>query len=138
VRELVPLGLQSLRLTGGEPTLRPRGCRAGGAPEGACAAGGPVAVDERRAASPALAPRARRGGLDRVNVSVDSLRPERIVALARRDLGFAPITALEAATAAGLAPVKVNVVLVRGTNDDEIEALAALTSTGRGTCASSS
>jgi cyclic pyranopterin phosphate synthase len=66
-------------------------------------------------------------GLDRVNVSVDSLRADRIATIARRDLGFDPIRALAAAEAAGLEPVKVNVVVMRGINDDEIEDLARLT-----------
>jgi cyclic pyranopterin phosphate synthase len=69
----------------------------------------------------------RAAGLDRVNMSSDSLRPERIAAIARRDLGFDPVAALDAAERAGLAPVKVNVVVMRGTNDDEIEDYARLT-----------
>ena len=43
--------------------------------------------------------------------------------IARRNLGFDPLAALAAAEAAGLGPVKVNVVLMRGVNDDELEAL---------------
>jgi cyclic pyranopterin phosphate synthase len=66
-------------------------------------------------------------GLDRVNMSADSLRPQRIAEIARRDLGFDPIAAAVAAEAAGLAPIKVNVVVLRGTNDDEIEDFARLT-----------
>jgi cyclic pyranopterin phosphate synthase len=126
VAQLVPLGLQRLRLTGGEPTLRP-GLPALVARLKAVPGLEDLSLSTNGVRLPAMAGALAAAGLDRVNVSVDSLRLERIVALARRDLGFAPITALEAATAAGLAPVKVNVVLVRGTNDDEIEALAALT-----------
>jgi cyclic pyranopterin phosphate synthase len=76
---------------------------------------------------PELAGRLRAAGLDRVNVSADSLRPERVVALARRDLGFDAIRAATVADDAGLDPVKLNVVVIRGVNDDEIEAFARLT-----------
>jgi cyclic pyranopterin phosphate synthase len=65
--------------------------------------------------------------LDRVNLSVDSLRPDRIVAIARRDLGFDPVVAIDAALAAGLDPVKVNMVVIRGVNDDEVVDIARLT-----------
>jgi len=66
-------------------------------------------------------------GLDRVNISADSLRPDRVQAIARRDLGFDLIASANAATRAGLAPVKINVVVMRGVNDDEIMDFAALT-----------
>lgn len=126
VRELVGLGMRRLRLTGGEPTLRPSLVALVGRLK-AIPGLEDLSLSTNGVRLPALAGALAAAGLDRVNVSVDSLRPERIVALARRDLGVDPIAALEAATAAGLAPVKVNVVLVRGTNDDEVEALAALT-----------
>jgi cyclic pyranopterin phosphate synthase len=60
-------------------------------------------------------------------MSADSLRPQRIAAIARRDLGFDPIAAAAAAESAGLSPIKINVVVLRGTNDDEIEDFARLT-----------
>jgi GTP 3',8-cyclase len=60
-------------------------------------------------------------------MSADSLRPERIRLIARRDLGFDPVTAALAAEDAGLAPVKINVVVLRGINDDEIVDFARLT-----------
>jgi cyclic pyranopterin phosphate synthase len=126
VAELAPLGLRRLRLTGGEPTIRPeletlirllRGVD--GIDDIALTTNGVV-----------LAARAagyRAAGLDRVNVSVDSLRPERIARIARRDLGFDPLATLAAAEAAGFKPVKVNMVVMRGINDDEIEDMARLT-----------
>ena len=58
-------------------------------------------------------------GLDRVNVSLDTVRPETFHELTRRDRLHDVIAGLEAAAAAGLAPVKVNAVLMRGVNDDE-------------------
>jgi len=69
----------------------------------------------------------REAGLDRVNMSADSLRPERISAIARRSLGFDPIVAATAAQDAGLAPIKINMVVMRGINDDEVVDFARLT-----------
>ena len=126
VRQLAPLGLRRVRITGGEPTIRPqletliRQLRGVSEVED-------IALSTNGAKLVTMAPSLRDAGLDRVNVSVDSLRPERIAAIARRDLGFAPVQALEAALAAGLTPVKLNVVLMRGVNDDEIADLARLT-----------
>ncbi|GEC09986.1 hypothetical protein SSP24_76410 [Streptomyces spinoverrucosus] len=112
------LGVEEVRFTGGEPLLRP----------------GLVGIVERCAA---LAPRPRlslttngigpertaealeRAGLDRVNVSLDTLRPTVFKALTRRDRHHDVLQGLAAARAAWLTPVKVNAVLMRGMNDDE-------------------
>jgi GTP 3',8-cyclase len=126
VRELAPMGLRRVRLSGGEPTLRPglvdlvARLRAIDALEDLS-----LSTNGTRLAP--IADDLRRAGLDRVNVSVDSLQPARIAELARRREAFDPIAALEAAEAAGLAPIKVNVVVIAGRNDDELEALASLT-----------
>ena len=69
----------------------------------------------------------RSAGVVRVNISVDSLRPDRIAAIARRDLKLDPIRVVHAAIDAGFEPVKINTVVVRGVNDDEIGSLALLT-----------
>jgi cyclic pyranopterin phosphate synthase len=61
----------------------------------------------------------RAAGLDRINVSLDTLRPDVFRALARRDRLGDVLDGLAAAAAAGLAPVKVNTVLMRGRNDGE-------------------
>jgi cyclic pyranopterin phosphate synthase len=74
-----------------------------------------------------LAPRLRDAGLDRMNMSADSLRPERIAAIARRNLAFDPVSAALAAERAGIGPIKINVVVMRGINDDEVEDFARLT-----------
>jgi GTP 3',8-cyclase len=58
-------------------------------------------------------------GLDRVNVSLDTLDPERFKRIAFRDKHAAVLCGLRAARAAGLSPVKINAVLLRGVNDDE-------------------
>jgi cyclic pyranopterin phosphate synthase len=64
-------------------------------------------------------------GLERVNVSLDTLRPERFLELARRDRHADVVAGLAAAAEAGLGPVKVNAVLLRGRNDDEAADLLA-------------
>lgn len=126
VRQLAPLGLRRLRITGGEPTIRPnldellRLLRA--VPEI-----DDIALSTNGVKLPAMAEPLAAAGLDRVNISADSLRPERIRAIARRNLGFEPVGALTAALDAHLDPVKFNVVVMRGINDDEIGDFARLT-----------
>ncbi len=126
VRQLAPLGLRRLRITGGEPTIRPDLERLvamlRAVPEIE-----DIALSTNGARLEALAPALRAAGLDRVNISADSLRPERIAAIARRDLGFDPVRAALAAERAGLAPVKINTVVMRGVNDDEVADFARLT-----------
>jgi GTP 3',8-cyclase len=125
-RQLAPLGLRRLRITGGEPTIRPqihelvRMLRA--IPEIT-----DIALSTNGVRLPELGGLLRESGLDRVNMSVDSLRPDRIVRIARRDLGFDPVRSAEAAERAGLDPIKLNMVVMRGVNDDEVESLARLT-----------
>ena len=126
VRQLAPLGLTRLRLTGGEPTIRPdlqvliRSLRA--VPEIT-----DIALSTNGVKLPEMAPSLREAGLDRVNMSADSLRPDRITAIARRSLAFDPIASALAAQHAGLDPIKLNVVVMRGINDDEIQDFARLT-----------
>ncbi|MEK0430595.1 MAG: hypothetical protein RL139_399 [Gemmatimonadota bacterium] len=126
VRQLAPLGLRRLRITGGEPTIRP-GLPALVAQLRAVPGIEDIALSTNGVKLPELAGALRAAGLDRVNISADSLIPARIAAIARRDLGFAPERAVEAALEAGFDPVKLNVVVMRGINDDEVEAFAALT-----------
>lgn len=126
VRQLAPLGLRRLRLTGGEPTIRPqleelvRMLRAIPGIED-------IALSTNGVRLPDMAAALAEAGLDRINMSADSLRPDRVAAIARRDLGFDLVKAAQAATDAGIAPIKINVVVMRGTNDDEIVDFAALT-----------
>jgi cyclic pyranopterin phosphate synthase len=126
VRQLAPLGLRRVRLTGGEPTIRPqlaslvRMLRAVPQVED-------IALSTNGVKLPELARELVEAGLDRVNISADSLRPERIAAIARRDLGFDPVRSATAAQAAGLDPIKLNVVVLRGMNDDEVVDFARLT-----------
>ena len=126
VRQLAPLGLRRLRLTGGEPTIRPaleslvRQLRDVPGIED-------IALSTNGARLPAMARGLREAGLDRLNLSADSLRAERIAAIARRDLGFDPVAAAIAAAEAGIAPIKINMVVMRGINDDEVVDFARLT-----------
>jgi cyclic pyranopterin phosphate synthase len=86
-----------------------------------------IALSTNGVRLPELASELAAAGLDRVNMSSDSLRPERIAAIARRDLRFDPIAAATAAQKAGLTPIKLNVVVMRGINDDELLDFARLT-----------
>jgi GTP 3',8-cyclase len=112
------LGIREVRLTGGEPLLRrdlaeiiaaaaaltPR-------PDISLTTNG-IGLDRRAAELKAA-------GLDRINVSLDTLRPEVFRKLTRRDRLDDVLAGLASAAAAGLTPVKVNAVLMRGLNDDE-------------------
>jgi cyclic pyranopterin phosphate synthase len=126
VAELAPLGLRRLRITGGEPTIRPDLTRLiamlRAVPEIE-----DIALSTNGVRLPEMATALRAAGLDRVNMSADSLRADRIAAIARRSLAFDPVRSALAAEEAGLMPVKINVVVMRGVNDDEIEDFAALT-----------
>jgi cyclic pyranopterin phosphate synthase len=126
VAELAPLGLRRLRITGGEPTIRPnldqliRMLRRNTHIDD-------IALSTNGVRLPQMAALYREAGLDRVNISADSLRPDRIAKIARRNLGFEPVAAARAAQDAGLGPIKINVVVMRGINDDEILDFARLT-----------
>ena len=117
----VGLGVRKLRITGGEPLLRP------GLPALVALLAG-LGVDDLALTTNAtrLAPVARGladAGLDRVTVSLDTLRPERMKSMARHDRLHDVLSGIDAALAAGL-PVKLNSVVMRGVNDDEIVDLA--------------
>lgn len=126
VRQLAPLGLCRLRITGGEPTIRPELARLVGMLREVPGIED-IALSTNGVRLPELAPGLRAAGLDRVNLSADSLQADRIVWIARRNLGFDPVRAAVAAEQVGLAPIKINMVVMRGINDDEIEAFAQLT-----------
>lgn len=112
------LGISDVRFTGGEPLVR-RGLI--------------DIVRRTRELDPALgislttnalglartAPALAEAGLNRVNVSLDSIRSETFYEITRRDRLQDVISGLEAAQATGLGPVKVNAVLMRGVNDDQ-------------------
>ena len=126
VRQLAPLGLRRLRITGGEPTIRPA-LETLIAQLHAVTGVEDIALSTNGVKLPEMARRLRAAGLDRVNISADSLRPERIAAIARRNLGFDAAVSARAAQDAGLGPIKLNVVVMRGINDDEVVDFARLT-----------
>ncbi len=112
------LGIREVRFTGGEPLVRK----------------GLVGIVERvKALQPSpevslttnalglarVAQALADAGLDRVNVSLDTVRPQDFATITRRDRLTDVVAGLEAAQAAGLGPVKVNAVLLRGINDDQ-------------------
>jgi GTP 3',8-cyclase len=119
----VALGVRSLKVTGGEPTVR---------------ADLPRLVAMFREAGPDLdisittngmlldrlaAPLAE-AGVDRATVSCDSLMRHRFAEMTRRDALDRVLAGLKAAQAAGLTPIKINTVVIGGTNDDEVVAFA--------------
>ena len=115
-------GFGSIRLTGGEPTVRAHLPRLVAM---LAELGVDLSLTTNGIGFGLLADDLRRAGLRRVNISCDSLRPDRFAALTRRDALGQVLDGLEAALRAGLSPVKVNCVLMRGVNDDEIVEFAA-------------
>jgi len=121
----VGLGIRKVRLTGGEPLVRR----------------GVVDFVERLAAIPGLndirlttngvllaqhAEALFRAGIRKVNISLDSLRPQRFAAITGADLFHQVWRGIEAVRRLGFAPVKLNMVALRGVNDDELEDFARL------------
>jgi len=110
-------GVDGIRLTGGEPTVRAR------LPilvEKLAALGVDLAMTTNGVTLPLLAADLKAAGLRRVNISLDSLRPDRFEELTRRDELDRVLDGIEAAKAAGFDPVKINVVVMKGINDDEV------------------
>ncbi|NYF55985.1 GTP 3',8-cyclase MoaA [Micromonospora purpureochromogenes] len=116
------LGVTEVRFTGGEPLIRPG--LAGIVGEVAALTPRPrISLTTNGIGLDRLAPTLRAAGLDRVNVSLDTLDRDRFSRLTRRDRLADVLAGLAGAAAAGLTPVKVNSVLMRGVNDDEAPAL---------------
>ena len=124
---LVDAGVNKIRLTGGEPTvrrdlpeivsslneLRPRGLRQ-------------IALTSNGIALPRMLPTLVLNGLDRLNVSLDTLDRARFVQIARRDGLARVLEAIDLALELGLTPLKLNCVVMAGINDDELLAFAEL------------
>ena len=126
VRAAASVGVRSIRLTGGEPLVRrdlvelvARLAAIEGISDIALSTNGLLLAEHAAALAAA--------GLRRVNVSLDSLRPGRFEAIARRPGLERVLAGIEAAIEAGLAPLKLNCVVMRGQNDDELADFAALT-----------
>jgi cyclic pyranopterin phosphate synthase len=116
------LGITEVRFTGGEPLLR-RGLAGIVARTAALRPRPEISLTTNGIGLARLAGPLHQAGLDRLNVSLDTLSPETFATLARRDRLPDVLAGLAAAAAAALAPVKVNTVLMRGVNDHEAASL---------------
>ncbi|MDQ6726308.1 MAG: GTP 3',8-cyclase MoaA, partial [Actinomycetota bacterium] len=110
-------GFTGIRLTGGEPTVR---AHLPVLVEKLAALGTDLSLTTNGTTLRLLADDLRAAGLARINISLDSLRPETFLALTRRHALDQVLDGIDAAVEAGFSPVKVNCVLMRGVNDDEI------------------
>ena len=128
VRAAAPLGIRKVRLTGGEPLVRPHVERL---VEMVTAVPGiqDVSMTTNAVLLDRHAGALSRAGLRRVNVSLDTLRPDRFERITRFGNVADVWRGLEAAEREGLTPIKLNAVVVRGMNDDELADFAALTQT---------
>jgi cyclic pyranopterin phosphate synthase len=117
------LGIAEVRFTGGEPLLR-RGLLDIVARTAELRPRPEISLTTNAIGLQRLAAPLHTAGLDRLNVSLDTLRPETFRDLARRDRLADVLAGLAAAATAGLGPIKVNTVLMRGKNDDEAVPLA--------------
>ena len=126
VRIAVRCGIERVRITGGEPLVR-LGLLDFLARLKAIPGLKDLSLSTNAVLLPGLARDLKAAGVDRVNVSLDTLRPERFREIARRDQHAEVRRGLEAALEAGLDPVKINCVAIRGFNDDEFEDFTRLT-----------
>ena len=125
-RAAVSVGFRKIRLTGGEPTLRPdlpdiveRLASIPGLND--------VSLTTNGILLPRLAGPLARAGLRRVNIHVDTLDPDRLSRIMRLGTLAEIWAGIMAAEAAGLTPIKLNTVVTRGFNDEDVVELAALT-----------
>ena len=124
VRSFARLGVRRLRLTGGEPTLR-RDLPALAARLRAIPGIEDLALSTNALRLVELAAPLRAAGVNRLNVSIDSLQPARFADITRGGDVRRVLDGLEAARAVGFRAIKLNTVAVRGFNDDELPAICA-------------
>jgi len=120
------LGVRKIRITGGEPLVR-RGIVEFIARLAELTPRPEIALTTNGTRLAELAAPLRQAGLGRINVSLDTLRPERFAAITRRSGLEQVLAGLEQAEKVGLGPVKINMVPIAGVNADEIVAFARLT-----------
>jgi GTP 3',8-cyclase len=125
VRMAAGQGVREVRLTGGEPLVRPNLTALvkmiAEIPEIE-----DISLTTNGLLLGALAPELAEAGLKRVNISLDTLKPDRFERLTRGGSFDKVMKGIEAAQAADLNPIKINAVVVRGVNDDEMEDMARL------------
>ena len=124
----VGMGVDKIRLTGGEPLVRPDAVEV---TRRLSALGAHLAITTNGLGLAERLPALREAGLDGVTVSLDTLRPDRFRTMTRRDGLDRVLASLDAACANGYtigtaSPLKLNAVVLRGQNDDEVAHLAAL------------
>lgn len=119
VKIAVPLGITKIRITGGEPLVR-KDIAGFIADLRAIPGIEEIAVTTNGILLPRLAAPLKKAGLDRVNISLDSLRPDRYKEITRGGDLSKVIHGIKLALDLGLKPVKINVVVVKGFNDDEV------------------
>jgi cyclic pyranopterin phosphate synthase len=125
VRAMVKIGIHRIRITGGEPTVRPdlidiiaRISALEGVED--------LSMTTNGIRLSALAHQLKIAGLQRLNISLDSLDPIKFASITGGARLQDVLDGIDAAISAGLAPIKTNTVLIRGINDDEIDGLIAL------------
>ncbi len=123
-RVFISLGIRKIRLTGGEPLVRK------GLPElvarlGSLSGLDTLAMTTNGARLAALAPALRAGGLRQINISLDSLDPVRFRELTRTGVLADVLAGVEAAVAAGFPRIRLNSVILKGRNEDDVLALVA-------------
>ncbi len=125
-RVAAAMGISNVRITGGEPLVRKDVlnlcesiARSPGLRSLSLTTNGVLLAD--------FAAELVQAGIKRINISLDTLKPERFAAITRRGLFNRVWEGIMAAHEAGISPVKLNAVVMRGVNDDEIEDLARLT-----------
>ena len=126
VRAGASLGIKKLRITGGEPLIKPNIlplCREAAAVDGI----EEVCLTTNGTLLPALAAPLREAGVSRLNISLDTLDPDKYAYITRHGKLEDAIKGIEAALSVGFEKIKINAVLIGGFNDDEIPALAELT-----------
>ncbi len=127
IRVMAPMGLERVRITGGEPLVR-RDVSELVKLLAAVPGIRDLSLSTNAVLLAEQADALRSAGVHRLNVSLDSLRPDRVDAIARRPGSYPKIMeGLDAAERVGFTPIKINVVLIRGQNDDEIRDFAEIT-----------
>ena len=126
VKAAASLGISKLRITGGEPLVKRNIlsiCDHVSKVEGIRE----VCITTNGILLPRLAKPLREAGVRRVNISLDTLNPQKYFYITRRDHFGSALAGIQSALDAGFEQVKINSVLIRGFNDDEIQKLAELT-----------